>query len=148
MSVLGATASPGAGQPLAYSSAVVCTYGEFPRLTCGYVDSGPGGSGRNQVIRMASKILKGKTRKDGTLANPSKPYTLRYWHQGRQRERSFVTLREARDYQAKFEHDSREQTFIDPRASAETFGDAARRMIADQANANTREVYAGALRHL
>src|SRR5260370_18137185 len=29
------------------------------------------------------------------------------------------------DYQAKFEHDSRDQTFIDPRASAETFGTAA-----------------------
>jgi hypothetical protein len=67
---------------------------------------------------MASEILpKGK--------NTRKPYTLRYWHEGRQRERSFVTLREARDYQAKFEHDSREQTFIDPRTSAETFGDAA-----------------------
>jgi integrase len=89
---------------------------------------------------MASKILKGK--------NPNKPYTVRYWHEQRQRERSFTTRREAQDFAAKFEHDSRDQTFIDPRASLETFGDAARRMIADQANANTREVYAGALKHL
>lgn len=89
---------------------------------------------------MASKILKGK--------NARKPYTLRYWDEGRQRERSFATLREARDFQAKFEHDSREGTYIDPRASAETFGSAARRMIADQANANTREAYAGSLKHL
>jgi integrase len=89
---------------------------------------------------MASKILKGK--------NPNRPYTVRYWHEQRQRERSFTTRREAQDFMAKFEHDSRDQTFIDSRASLETFGDAARRMIADQANANTREVYAGALKHL
>jgi integrase len=85
-------------------------------------------------------IVKGK--------NANKPYTVRYWHEGRQRERSFTTRREAQDFIAKFEHDRREHTFIDPRASAETFGDAARRMIADHANANTREVYAGALKHL
>jgi integrase len=89
---------------------------------------------------MASKILKGK--------NPNKPYTVRYHYEHRQRERSFVTRREAQDFAAKFEHDSRDQTFIDPRASAETFGQAAARMIADQANANTREAYAGSLKHL
>ncbi len=89
---------------------------------------------------MASKILKGQ--------NANKPYTVRYWHEGRQRERSFTTRREAQDFMAKFEHDSREQTFIDPRTSAQTFGDAARQMIADQHNANTREVYTGALKHL
>jgi integrase len=89
---------------------------------------------------MASKILKGK--------NPRKPYTLRYWSEGRQRERSFVTRREATDFQAQFEHGTREGTYIDPRTSAETFGKAAERMIQDQPNANTREAYTGCLRHL
>ncbi len=89
---------------------------------------------------MASKVLKGK--------NPNKPYTVRYWHEGRQRERSFTTRREASDFQARFEHASRTQTFIDPRKGAESFGDAAQRMIADQRNANTREAYSGALKHL
>jgi integrase len=85
-------------------------------------------------------IVKGK--------NANKPFTVRYWHEQRQRERSFATKREATDFIAKFEHDRREHVFIDPRASAETFGDAARRMIADQRNANTREAYNGALKHL
>ena len=89
---------------------------------------------------MASKILKGK--------NPNRPYTVRYWHEGSQREKSFTTRREASDFQASFEHGQRQGTYVDQRASAESFGDAARRMIADQANANTREVYAGALKHL
>jgi hypothetical protein len=80
--------------------------------------------------------------------NPRKPYTVRYWHEQRQRERSFTTRREASDFIAKFEHDRREHVFIDPRADRETFGEAARRMIADQANANTREAYSGALKHL
>jgi integrase len=89
---------------------------------------------------MASKILKGK--------NANKPYTVRYWHEGRQRERSFTTRREAQDFMARFEHDSRTETFIDPKASAETFGAAVSRMIQDQANANTREAYQGTLKHL
>ena len=89
---------------------------------------------------MASKILKGK--------NPRKPYTVRYWHEGRQREHSFTTRREASDFIASFEHASRQGTYIDQRATSETFGQAAGRMIADQANANTREAYQGALIHL
>jgi integrase len=80
--------------------------------------------------------------------NANRPYTVRFWHEQRQRERSFTTRREAMDFIAKFEHDRREHTFIDPRASAETFGYAAKRMIADQRNANTREAYTGALKHL
>jgi hypothetical protein len=89
---------------------------------------------------MASKILKGK--------NARKPYTVRYWDEGKQRERSFSTRREATDCQVKFEHDSREGTYIDPRASTETFGQAAHRMIADQRNANTREAHLGSLKRL
>lgn len=89
---------------------------------------------------MASKILKGK--------NPNKPYTVRYWLEGRQRERSFTTRREASDFMASFEHGQREGSYVDPKASAQTFGEAARQMIADQANANTKEAYTGALKHL
>jgi hypothetical protein len=80
---------------------------------------------------MASKILKGK--------NPNKPYTVRYWLEGRQREQSFTTRCEASDFQASFEHGQRQGTYVDSRAGSQTFGEAARQMIADQANANTRE---------
>jgi hypothetical protein len=52
-------------------------------------------------------IVKGK--------NPRKPYTIRYQHDGRQRERSFTTQREAKEFKAKFEHDSRDHSFTDPR---------------------------------
>jgi hypothetical protein len=58
-------------------------------------------------------IIKGK--------NARQPYTVRYQNDGRQRERSFRTKGEADDFKAKFEHDSRERLFIDPRANGETF---------------------------
>lgn len=51
-------------------------------------------------------IIKGK--------NKNRPYTVRYFHEGRQRERSFRTWREANDFKVKFEHDSRERIFVDP----------------------------------
>ena len=51
-------------------------------------------------------IIKGKNR--------NRPYTVRYFHEGRQREKSFRTSREASDFRIKFEHDSREQIFVDP----------------------------------
>jgi hypothetical protein len=66
-------------------------------------------------------IIKGK--------NPNKPYTVRYQHDGRLRERSFHTRGEADDFKAKFERDSRERLFIDPRAGGETLGDYAERWI-------------------
>ena len=53
--------------------------------------------------------------------NPTKPYTVRYRHEGVQRERSFATKREATGFQAKFEHDSREHSFVDPREGKVTF---------------------------
>jgi integrase len=93
-------------------------------------------------------IVKSRQRADTSGSGTAKPWTVRYQHEHRQREKSFATKREAQDFMAKFEHDSRERTFIDPRDSAETFEQAARRMIADQANANTREAYSGALKHL
>ncbi len=54
---------------------------------------------------MAS-IIKGK--------NPRKPWTVRYWDQAKQRERSFTTKGEANDFIALFEHDRRESFFTDP----------------------------------
>lgn len=67
-------------------------------------------------------IVKGK--------NPNKPYTVRYYHDGRQREKSFATRREANDWRVKFEHDSREQTFVDPKVAGEKFGAVANRWLA------------------
>lgn len=58
-------------------------------------------------------IVKGK--------NPRKPHTVRYQDNGRQRERSFTTAREARDFLVKFEHDSRAGIFVDPRAGRSDF---------------------------
>lgn len=46
-----------------------------------------------------AKVIKGK--------NTGKPWTARYQHEGRQREKSFTTWREADDFVAKFEHDRR-----------------------------------------
>jgi integrase len=79
-------------------------------------------------------IVKGK--------NPRKPHTVRYRLDGRQRERSFKTKREADDFKAKFEHDSREQIFVDPRLGSITFADAAASWLAaKQASARTKELY-------
>jgi integrase len=46
--------------------------------------------------------------------NTRKPYTVRFVQDGKQRERSFATRKEAADFKAKFEHDSRESIFVDP----------------------------------
>jgi integrase len=61
--------------------------------------------------------------------NPRKPWTVRYFHENRQRERSFVTKREATDFVAKFDHDRRESIFIDPRESKIMFTDYASQWI-------------------
>jgi integrase len=50
-----------------------------------------------------------------------KPFTLRYWDDRGQHERSFVTSAERKDYAVKFEHDSRESMFVDPRADKADF---------------------------
>ena len=63
-----------------------------------------------------SVIIKGK--------NPRKPHTVRYWVDGRQRERSFATAREAQDFKIKTDHDTRAQIFIDDKLSREDFGTA------------------------
>ncbi len=63
-----------------------------------------------------SVIIKGK--------NPRKPHTVRYWVDGRQRERSFATAREAQDFKIKTDHDTRAQIFVDDRLGREDFGTA------------------------
>jgi integrase len=69
-----------------------------------------------------STILKGK--------NARKPWTVRYRDAGRQRERSFRTMREAQDFRTRFEHESREQSYVDPRAGADPFMDYAAKVLA------------------
>jgi integrase len=63
-----------------------------------------------------SVIIRGK--------NPRKPYTVRYWVGGRQRERSFATSREASDFKIKTDHDTRAQIFVDDKLGREDFGGA------------------------
>ncbi len=61
-----------------------------------------------------SVIIKGK--------NTRKPHTVRYWADGRQRERSFATAQEAKDFKIKTDHDTRAQIFIDDKLGREDFG--------------------------
>jgi len=83
-------------------------------------------------------IVKGK--------NPRKPYTVRYQHQGRQRERSFTTQREAKDYLADFERQSRLNLFVDPRNGSAQFTEYAERWIDGLDRApGTRESYRSTL---
>jgi integrase len=83
-------------------------------------------------------IIKGK--------NPRKPYTVRYWTDGRQRERSFVTLKEARDFKAKAEHDTRASIFVDPKLGSVSFGEYAAQWIGTRKTVNTRRIYEAVLR--
>lgn len=85
-----------------------------------------------------SVIVKGK--------NPRKPHTVRFWVDGRQRERSFATAREARDFQIKTDHDTRAKIFVDDRAGREKFADAASAWIDRSANsAGTKNTYRSVL---
>jgi integrase len=79
-------------------------------------------------------ILRGK--------NPRKPHTVRYQDNGRQRERSFRTAGEARDFVAKFEHDSRCGIFVDPSKGRADFCAAVEQWIARHpGNAGTKANY-------
>jgi integrase len=81
-----------------------------------------------------SVIIKGK--------NPRKPHTVRYWVDGKQRERSFATAREARDFQIKTDHDVRAQIFVDDRLGRQNFGEAAEAWLAGLVkSAGTKKVY-------
>jgi integrase len=87
-------------------------------------------------------------RKNASAKTGKVTYTVRYWAEGKDKERTFKTRREASDFAARTEHDKRAGTYVDPSLSRETFGQAAERMIAAKRNANTREAYRGALTHL
>ena len=65
-------------------------------------------------------------------SNPQarKPFTLRYWDGRGQHERSFVTSAERKDFAVKFEHDSRESMFVDPREGKADFVAAVQAWIA------------------
>jgi integrase len=98
-------------------------------------------------------ILKGK--------NPNKPHTVRYWVEGHthsarckpecnrtetQRERSFATAKEARDFKIKTEHDTRAQIFVDDKLGKVTFGEYAQMWLKTyRCSANTRKTYASVL---
>jgi hypothetical protein len=71
-----------------------------------------------------SVIIRGK--------NSRKPHTVRYWADGRQRERSFATAGEARDFKIKTDHDVRAHIFTDARDGRELFGEAAGRWLASR----------------
>src|SRR5450755_887102 len=71
-------------------------------------------SGKSQGVWAMSVIIKGK--------NQRKPHTVRYWVDGRQRERSFATAREAQDFKIKTDHDTRAQIFVDDKLGREDFG--------------------------
>ena len=79
--------------------------------------------------------------------NPNKPHTIRYFHDGRQHEKSFATKREAMDWKAKFEYESREQTFVDPKIAGEKFAKVAERWLARHPGSPKTVInYEGALR--
>jgi integrase len=85
-------------------------------------------------------LIKGK--------NLDKPYTIRYQNNGRQREKSFRTYKEANDFKIKTEHDLREGTFVDPKHSRLRFEDAASAWLARrQVSPSTRTKYDGLLRN-
>jgi hypothetical protein len=65
---------------------------------------------------------------------------------GRQRERSFATANEAKDYKIKVDHDTRAKIFVDDRAGREKFADAASAWIDRSANsAGTKTIYRSVL---
>jgi integrase len=85
------------------------------------------------------KVAKVKGR---PVKNPDKPWTVRYQYQGRQRERSFTTQREAKDFVAEFEHQNRLNLFVDPRNGSTPFTEYAGRWLdALDRSPNTREAY-------
>jgi hypothetical protein len=69
-----------------------------------------------------AKILKaGQARK--SRAGNGKPHLVRWVDpDGRTREKSFASLRDARVWAAKVEHDKAQGTYVDPKASSASFG--------------------------
>jgi integrase len=86
-------------------------------------------------------IVKGK--------NANKPYTVRYWVDGKQREKSFALLKGntgAEAFKIKAEHDARTQIFVDDKLGKVTFGEYAQTWLKTYScSANTRKAYASVL---
>jgi integrase len=86
-----------------------------------------------------SVIVKGK--------NANKPHTVRYWVDGRQKERSFATLAEAKGFKTDADHAQRYQvTPIDPRDGKASFGTACeayitRMAVSERSRASLRSVF-------
>ena len=80
--------------------------------------------------------------------NPRKPYTVRYWVAGKQREKSFPNRRLASDFKSKVEYEARTQTFVDPKLGDLRFTDYAASVISNMDLAdNTRRIYYSVLRN-
>jgi integrase len=93
-------------------------------------------------------IVKARQRAGTEGSGTRKPWTVRYQLDGRQRERSFRTKREAEDFKARFEHESREQSYVDPKLGSEQFADAAARWIDRHPGApRTKVLYGSVLRN-
>src|SRR5215471_2128081 len=88
-------------------------------------------------------------RKNTSSTTGKVTYTVRYWAEGKDKEKTFKTRREASDFATRTEHDKRTGTYIDPSLSRETFGQAFERMMSTKRlSANSREAYRGSLKHL
>lgn len=103
------------------------------------------------------KLTQQATQADGAKATTTrtvtdvrairKPYMIRYWVDGKQRERSFTTRKEALDFKAKVEHDTRANIFVDPKLSNKPFADAAERWVSRLTGAaTTKQNYRRTLR--
>jgi integrase len=79
--------------------------------------------------------------------NRVKPWAVRWYAEdGKQREASFKTRGEAKDFLVKLEHDTRTGTFVDPKLGAESFAVAAERYIGQLAAApETKRAYRSVL---
>jgi integrase len=78
--------------------------------------------------------------------NTKKPYTVRYWADGKQRERSFRLKRDATDFMTKTEHEIREQVYADPKLGSVKFCDYASEWISSRRAASTKRIYEQTLR--
>jgi integrase len=86
-----------------------------------------------------SVIVKGK--------NANKPHTVRYWADGRQREKSFATAKEAKDFKIKTDHDVRARIFVDDKLGRQNFGEAAQAWVDSLSRSEqTKLVYANILK--
>jgi integrase len=75
-----------------------------------------------------------------------KPYTVRWTANGKQRERSFPTLKDARDFRASVEHETRSGTYADPRLGSVRFATYAAEVIRGKdVSEGTASTYASTL---